>query len=161
MRATLLLSILLSYHSLFKQSAWYSVEQTKHPTLVSIKSLQSFSFLFVWKADSTLSVVRANPGEYLTRMSPGLCPQHPADTSPSYYFITTHTSLLIVPPPLVLVCLILWLQCNHSFNICILCISKGERNKEILQESPSPAVFKCLLLPSYVSAPSMLGTFQT
>lgn len=38
-------------------------------------------------------------------------------------------------------CPILWLQGNHSFNICILYSSKCERNKEILQESLSPAVF--------------------
>lgn len=161
MRATLPLSTLLSYHSLFKKPTWYSAEQTKHPKLVSIKSLWSFLFLFVCKADSTPTLVQANPSKYLTRMSPVLCPWHTTDTSPSNYCITTHTALLITPPAQALSCPILWLRCNHSFNICILCSSKGERNEEILQESLTLAVFNCLLLPSYVIAPSMLGTFQT
>lgn len=72
--------------------------------------------------------------------------------------LTPHTSLPITPPAQAPICLIPWLQCNRSFNICS---SKGERNKEIFQESLRPAVFNCSLVPSDVTAPSMLGTFQT
>lgn len=93
-------------------------------------------------------------------MSPVLCPQHTADTNPPYYCITTHTSLLITPPPQALTCLILWLQCNHLLNTCILCGSKGERNKEILQESLRPAFSNAYSYLAMLSLPVCWALFK-